>query len=131
MSSFLVGGVVFCRYNDTNREENPMNIDYKLIGDHIKKERKSKGMTQEVLAEKLNVSIGYVSQVERGITKISLDLLGAISTILNCNIAALISESAINSSEYIESELVNEILKLDSKKRKHILEILRIINENF
>ena len=48
-----------------------MNIDYKLIGERIKRMRKSNGITQEILAERLNVSIGYVSQVERGITKIS------------------------------------------------------------
>ena len=71
-----------------------MNIDYKLIGERIKKTRKSQNITQELLAEKLNVSIGYVSQVERGITKISLDLLGAISSILNCDVASFVTESA-------------------------------------
>ena len=106
-----------------------MNIDYKLIGDRIKKARKSNGITQDVLAEKLNVSVGYVSQVERGITKISLDLLGAISSILECDIAGLITESATNSSEYMESELLDEIRKLDGKKKKYILEIIRLTNE--
>jgi len=81
------------------------------------------------MAEKLNVSIGYISQVERGITKISLDLLGAISSILDCDVAFLISESAINSNDYMESEIVNEIKKLDNKKRKYILEIIKITNE--
>ena len=76
-----------------------MNIDYKLIGERIKQARKSKCITQEYLAERLGVSIGYVSQVERGITKISLDLLGAISTVLERDVAFFISESAINSSE--------------------------------
>ena len=99
------------------------------VGSNIRKLRECKGMTQDVLAEKLNVSIGYVSQVERGITKISLDLLGAISTILNCDIAYLIHESAVNSNEYIESEIVNEIRKLDNKKRKYILEIIKVTNE--
>lgn len=106
-----------------------MNIDYKLIGDRIKRVRKSKGMTQEVMAEKLNVSIGYISQVERGITKISLDLLGAISSILDCDVAFLISESAIHSNDYMESEIINEIKKLDNKKRKYILEIIRTTNK--
>lgn len=106
-----------------------MNIDYKLIGERIKRARKTKGLTQEALAEKLNVSIGYVSQVERGITKISLDLLGAISSILDCNIASLISESAVNSNGYIETELLHEIQKLDNKKRKYILEIIKVTNE--
>lgn len=106
-----------------------MNIDYKLIGERIKKARKSNGITQDVLAEKLNVSVGYVSQVERGITKISLDLLGAISSILECDIAGLITESATNSSEYMESELQSEIRKLDGKKKKYILEIIKLTNE--
>ena len=106
-----------------------MNVDYRLIGERIKKTRKLNGITQDVLAEKLGVSIGYVSQVERGITKISLDLLGAISSILDCDIAGLITESATNSSEYMESELLGEIRKLDGKKKKYILEIIRLTNE--
>jgi len=106
-----------------------MNIDYKLIGERIKRIRKSQNMTQETLAERLNVSIGYVSQVERGITKISLDLLGAISSILGCDVACFISESAVNSNEYMESEIIREIRKLDNKKRKFILELIKITNE--
>ena len=78
-----------------------MNIDYKLIGSRIKKERIKQGLTQESLAERLDVSIGYVSQVERGITKISLDLLGAISAILECDVAHFIMESATNSQYYM------------------------------
>ena len=107
-----------------------MNIDYKLIGERIKRMRKSNGVTQEVLAEHLNVSIGYVSQVERGITKISLDLLAAISTVLGCDVASLVSESAINSNEYMESEIINEIKKLDQKKKKYILSVIRLTNES-
>ena len=106
-----------------------MNIDYKLIGERIKRARKANNITQEVLAEKLGVSIGYVSQIERGITKISLDLLGAVSSILNCDIASLISECAVNSNEYMENEIVSEIKKLDYKKRKYILQIIKTTNE--
>ena len=106
-----------------------MNVDYKLIGERIKRARKSKGMTQETLSERLNVSIGYVSQVERGITKISLDLLGAISSVLDCDVASFISESAVNSNDYIEMEIITEIQKLNNAKRKYILEMIRITNE--
>ena len=66
-----------------------MNVDYSLIGSRIKSKRKEKRMTQEMLAEALEVSVGYVSQVERGVTKISLDLLAEISGILECDIAFL------------------------------------------
>ncbi|MBQ9805336.1 MAG: helix-turn-helix transcriptional regulator [Clostridia bacterium] len=106
-----------------------MNVDYKLIGNRIKRARKANGMTQEHLAERLNVSIGYISQVERGITKISLDLLGAVSSVLDCDIASFISESAVKSNEYMESEIINEIRNLDHKKRKYILEIIKLTKE--
>ena len=106
-----------------------MNIDYKLIGERIKRARKGSGLTQEALAERLNVSIGYVSQVERGITKISLDLLGAISSILHCSVASLVSESAVHADDYMESELLGEIRKLDQKQRKYALEMIKLTSK--
>ena len=105
-----------------------MNIDYKLIGERIKKARKDKNITQEVLAERLNVSIGYISQVERGVTKISLDLLGAISSVLNCNIASLVSESAVRSNDYMETEIFEEIRQLDQKTKRLILKLKNNLN---
>lgn len=71
------------------------------------------------------------SRVERGIIKISLDLLGAISSVLYCNVAALVSESAVNSAGYMESEIIEELRKLDNKKRKYILDVIRLTNESF
>ena len=89
------------------------------------------GITQDTLAEKLNVSIGYVSRVERGITKISLDLLGLISSVLECDVASFITESATTSNEYMESELLNEIRKLDGARKRYILEIIKLTNEMY
>ena len=106
-----------------------MNVDYKLIGERIQRVRKSRGMTQEIMAEKLDVSIGYVSQVERGITKISLDLLGAISSILDCDVASLISGSAVDSEIYLNSEIIEEISRLNSRQKKYILSIIKLTKE--
>lgn len=103
-----------------------MNIDYKLIGERIKRRRKSRGMTQELLAERLNVSIGYVSQVERGITKISLELLGAISSILECDIAELISESVPSQNKYMDTEFTAAFNRLDDRRRRYILTIMEL-----
>ena len=106
-----------------------MNIDYKLIGTRIKSARKRNGITQSVLAEKLDVSIGYISQVERGITKISLDLLGAIASVLDCDISSLITESSIKCDNYIANELMAEINKLDNKKRALLLSFIKMLTE--
>ena len=106
-----------------------MNIDYKLIGARIKRVRKERNLTQEVLAERLDVSIGYISQVERGVTKISLDLLGAISGILQCDVAELVSGSAVRSVDYMERELLEEIGRLDQSKRKFLMRMIRALRE--
>ncbi len=104
-----------------------MNIDYKLIGSRIQTERKKKGYTQEVLAEKLDVSIGYISQVERGITKINLELLSAISSILDCDICVLFSGTVKSEEMYLSRELAEEIGKLNTKQKKLLYEFIKIL----
>ena len=64
-----------------------MLIDYRLLGDRIRQQRRNKGRTQENFAEYLNVSVGYISQIERGITRVSLERLVDISHYLDCSIA--------------------------------------------
>ena len=50
-----------------------MTLNYKIIGSRIKIRRKMKDVTQEQMAEDLNLSVGFISQLERGICKVSLD----------------------------------------------------------
>lgn len=81
-----------------------MGVDYKLIGSRIKLYRKSKKLTQEKLAELLNVSVGYVSKMERGIEHPNLEMLSSIAQIVDCDIANLISESTISQTEYLDDD---------------------------
>lgn len=41
-------------------------MDYKLLGKNIKEARKSLKMTQEQLAEQIDVSTVFISQIENG-----------------------------------------------------------------
>ena len=41
-------------------------LDYEKIGRKIKNERKIRGLTQEKLAEKIDVCVPYVGLIERG-----------------------------------------------------------------
>ena len=43
-----------------------MALDYSIIGERLKRARLAKNMTQENLAEKIDVSIAFLSRVERG-----------------------------------------------------------------
>ena len=44
-----------------------MNIDSKMLGIRVMQKRKEKGMTQEVLSEKIGISKNHLSSIERGI----------------------------------------------------------------
>lgn len=47
-------------------------MDYYKIGQRIRKYRKAKGLSQEDLAEKVNISVTHISHIETGNTKLSL-----------------------------------------------------------
>lgn len=66
-------------------------INYRLIGKHIKIARKARHMTQEMLAEKMDVSLGYVGQIERGFKLVNLERLAQICLILQVPIEDMIA----------------------------------------
>lgn len=100
-------------------------VDYALIGARIKAKRKEKGITQEVLAEKLSVSVGYISQLERGTTKINLETLAKIAAVTNCEIADFVSGASAQSSLYAQAEFAACLQALDSKERTVLLHQLK------
>ena len=51
----------------------------KEVGTRIKQLRKEKGLTQEQLAEKLDITAGTIGKIEIGRTGISIDLLICMS----------------------------------------------------
>lgn len=55
-----------------------------MLGDKIKSYRSAKGWTQGVFAEKLDVSIGYISEIETGRRMPSLATLLSIAELLEC-----------------------------------------------
>lgn len=54
-------------------------MDLKAMGSRIKAERKKLGLTQEGLAELINVSSHYIYEIERGMKSMSLETLMLIA----------------------------------------------------
>lgn len=100
-----------------------MSIDYKLLGNRIKEQRIAKGTTQEHFAEQMDVSVGYVSQMERGITKISLERLSIISDYLDCDMGFLLEGVSSNDEAYLEKDF-EQLYKRLSAYEKKILALL-------
>lgn len=75
-------------------------MDYIAMGKNIRKYRKQKMITQELLAEICNITPVFVSQIENGMRKPSLETVCNIAEALNTTVDELIRSSA-DSSKYI------------------------------
>ncbi len=106
-------------------------LDYKSIGRRIAFYRKKAGISQGVLAEKLDISDGYVSQIECGSAKVSLARLDEISDILNVDIAYLLSDKVIDSSSVVNTEVYEIINNWSKEKVNMLIELLNCVDGYF
>ena len=63
--------------------ENKIPYALTLLSKNIKGIRKEKRITQEYLAEKTDVTVKYISHIERGLSFPSADILGRIAIALD------------------------------------------------
>lgn len=61
-------------------------IDYNVIGSRIRQYRQERGITQEDLAFQINTSAAYISNIERGIKKPSLQKLSEIADVMHVTV---------------------------------------------
>lgn len=86
-------------------------------------------MTQEELAEALTVTVGYVSQMERGVTKISLDRLSEVAGRLACGLDELVSGAVPAQEDYLAREMDELYRRMDKGQRRLLLALGKTILE--
>ncbi|MDE5830857.1 MAG: helix-turn-helix domain-containing protein [Clostridia bacterium] len=77
------------------------NYVYEIVSKNIQKQRKLKGLTQEQLAEKIEYSTQFISNIEskKNHQTMSLGTLWRIALILDIDIALLFKEDKQNNSD--------------------------------
>lgn len=106
-----------------------MALDYNIIGERLKKARIDKNMTQEKLAEQIDVSVAFLSIVERGTSHINLKRLTQICEILGVSEGSILNGVSSNSDNYLASEFNNILNSVSSDKQKLIYKIAKVISE--
>ncbi len=96
------------------------DLNFKAIGLKVKERRKALGITQEFIANQLDINPSHVSNIECGRANPSLTALIRIADILRCSVDYFID------SEYTYKNTVEQETSLDDK----IMEKLRYCNEN-
>lgn len=104
-----------------------MAIDYSVIGGRIKKARKAKNMTQDALSEKLDVSIAFLSRIERSSSQINLKRLSQICEILEVTEGDILNGVSNNSSKYLDKEFSELLGRCTPRKQKLIYELAKVV----
>ena len=103
-------------------------MNYYEIGQRIRRYRREKGMSQEQLAERVNISVTHMSHIETGNTKLSLPVLVDVADVLQVGADDLLTDRVQTAdSEYI--------LKLVSgctpQQMDFICELIKMVKNKF
>lgn len=104
-----------------------MALDYVIIGNRLKTARINKNLTQEKLAEKLDVSIACLSRIECGKYEISLKRLDEICGILDVKLSYILDGVSQNSSNYLNNDFSSLLKSCPPEKIKLIYKIAKVI----
>lgn len=104
-----------------------MEIDYTLIGERIRNERKKKGLTQEQLSEKIDLTTVYLSRIERGIAHVNLKRLSQLAKVLGVPIELLISGTTVDSKIHLDKEIYDILMSCTPEKQRLIYNIAKIV----
>lgn len=102
---------------------NPINLQE--IGQRIKHERLAKGLTQERLAEQVNITTHYIYEIERGSKTMSITILAAISSTLNISTDYILFGYDDNNEK--KENLILQISSLSPSQKSKISEILHFL----
>lgn len=97
-------------------------FDYRYeVGKNIAELRRSRHITQEELAETLDISVKHCSEVERGVAFLSFDKLLFVSDYFDCTLDYLVY--GIDTSDAVAAipKHVIDILKSDDEHEKQLL----------
>lgn len=82
-----------------------MELDYKAIGKRIKIARIQIDLTQEKLAEYVNLSPSHMSNIETGTTKVSLTTIVNIANALSVSVDDLLCDNVIHTKPQFENDI--------------------------
>ena len=99
-------------------------MDKTILGKNIREARISKGLTQEELAEKAEIGVMYMGEIERGVKMPSLKVFIRLIEALDVPADYILRHELSSGRFYIFDELTDKLQKLTPKQRKTAADIL-------
>ena len=109
--------------------ENERKEILETIGKNVKSIRLSRGITQEVMAEKLNKSTNFVSLLEKGSSGASLQTLVDICNILQVDANSIFKGLLTYNIEEKDRYIIDNISSFSDKDKKIMTDLIDYIIE--
>lgn len=113
-----------------NNSEGMISMNQKAIGRRIKTARENKRLTQEQLAELVDLSPMHVSVIERGVKLPKLETLINIANVLDVPADVLLQDVVNNQTKLCASEASELIKQLPREDQRRVLAALRSFVES-
>lgn len=109
-----------------------ITLNFKVIGLKIKERRQTLGVTQETIANLLNINPSHISNIECGRANPSLSVLVNIANILKCSVDYFIGEEYTYTidkakEESLDYKILNKLKYCDTDKKNKVLKMIDLI----
>ena len=105
-------------------------LDFHAIGSRIKERRQGQGVTQEFIANRLDVNPSHISNIECGRAKPSLTALVRIADTLDCSIDYFLEGEYGQSAQQtanLDSRILDKLRFCSSDKKERVLKMIDLL----
>ena len=106
-----------------------MIIDYEALGLRVKFARIKAKMTQETLANNVDMSVVHISNIETGNTKVSLQTIVNIADVLSVSVDELLCDSVIKSNHVFSKEAQDLLSDCSPREIRVLVDVLKSTKE--
>lgn len=102
-------------------------IDYTNVGKRMKTLRKQAGYTQEQIADALDVTVAFISNIENDRVKMNLRVLSYYAKLLNVSIDYLLRPESGEKDDVLNKEILRLLEKFSTDDKEKFVKVLRIL----
>ena len=105
-------------------------MDKVELGMKLREARNKAGFTQEQLAEKADIGVMYLGEIERGVKMPSMKIFIKLIEALDISADYILRNELPSGKEYVLDEITEKLASLTPKQRKAAVEILDAFIKN-
>lgn len=102
-------------------------MNYRDLGQRIREERLKLNLTQEKLAESIDISSSYMGQIERGDRSVTLETLVKLVNKLGVTIDYLLQDYTNANDDIFINQFKQLMYNRDSKQKQMALDVLKMM----